>query len=204
MIPYICPELPEVQKKSLSELTKAPLVYTHVAIRNWKAFAKLGVQQIHSPGSFHTYTTLDYPVSVGKYEFPSNPEDPAVLFMLKTPCKPGFPVKEQYRAGRAELLQTPFAKFERHIREQLDCMLSDAGFNAARDIKGITVNRWAHGYSYSPFALDTPEWKAGEEPWVKGRKPFGRIAIANADSGAIAFSNAAIDQALRAVSELLG
>jgi spermidine dehydrogenase len=111
-------------------------------------------------------------------------------------------VKEQFRAGRAELLQTPFAHFEKNIREQLDRMLSKGGFDSAKDIKGITVNRWAHGYSYSPFALDTPEWNPGEEPWTKGRKPFGRIAIANADSGAKAFTDAAIDQAIRAVGEL--
>src|SRR6267154_4299176 len=43
MIPYICPELPEKQKEALSYLVKAPLVYTHVALRNWTAFHKLGV-----------------------------------------------------------------------------------------------------------------------------------------------------------------
>ena len=35
MIPYVCPELPEKQKEALAYLVKAPLVYTHVAIRNW-------------------------------------------------------------------------------------------------------------------------------------------------------------------------
>ncbi len=202
MIPYICPELPEAQKEALSYLVKAPLVYTHVAIRNWSAFSKLGIHQIVSPGSYHTYTSLDFPVSLGSYEFPSEPAQPAVLFMLRTPCKPGLPVRDQNRAGRAELLQTPLAQFERNIRDQLARMLGDAGFDPSHDITGITVNRWAHGYAYTPFALDTPDWKKGEEPWVRGRQPFGRIAIANSDAGANAYTDVAIDQACRAVNDL--
>jgi spermidine dehydrogenase len=203
MIPYICPELADAQKESLSYLVKAPLVYTHVAIRNWTAFSKLGTHQIVSPGGYHTYTALDFPVSLGTYEFSSKPEQPAVLFMLRTPCKPGLPVKDQNRAGRTELLQTPFSRFERNIRDQLGRMLGSAGFDPANDIAGITVNRWAHGYAYTPFGLDTPDWKEGEQPWVQGRKPFGRIAIANSDAGASAYTDVAIDQAYRAVSELL-
>ena len=202
MIPYICPELPEAQKEALSYLVKAPLVYTHVALRNWTSFQKLGVHQIVSPGSYHTYTTLDFPVSLGNYPFPQKPEDPAVLFMLRTPCKPGLPVRDQNRAGRTELLQTPFSKFERNIRDQLGRMLGATGFDPATDIAGITVNRWAHGYSYTPFSLDAPDWKEGEQPWVRGRQPFGRITIANSDAGANAYTDVAIDQAYRAVGEL--
>jgi spermidine dehydrogenase len=203
MIPYICPELPAGQKEALSYLVKAPLVYTHVSLRNWSVFAKLGVHHIVAPGSYHTYTALDFPVSLGKYDFPSRPDEPAVLFMLRTPCKPSLPVRDQNRTGRAELLQTPFSKFERNIRDQLSRMLGTAGFDPATDISGITVNRWAHGYAYTPFGLDTPDWKEGEQPWVRGRQPFGRIAIANSDAGASAYTDVAIDQAYRAVGELL-
>src|SRR6267378_1250212 len=149
MIPYICPELPEKQKEALAYLVKAPLVYTHVALRNWTSFAKLNAHQIVAPGSYHTYTALDFPVSLGQYQFPGNPEEPMVLFMLRTPCKPGLPPRDQHRAGRMELLETPFSTFERNIREQLVRMLGEAGFDAARDIEGITVNRWAHGYAFT-------------------------------------------------------
>jgi spermidine dehydrogenase len=203
MIPYICPELPDAQKEALSYLVKAPLVYTHVAIRNWAAFSKVGVHQIVAPASYHTYTALDFPVSLGSYEFSRKPEEPAVLFMLRTPCQPGLPFRDQNRAGRYELMQTPFAKFERNIRDQLGRMLGSAGFDPADDIVGITVNRWAHGYAYTPFGLDLPDWKPGEEPWVRGRQPFGRITIANSDAGASAYTDVAIDQGYRAVGELL-
>jgi len=203
MIPYLCPELPEKQKDALSYLVKAPLVYTHVALRNWTSFAKLNAHQIVAPGGYHTYTALDFPVSLGEYHFPNNPEEPIVLFMLRTPCKPGLPQRDQNRAGRVELLQTPFSQFERYIRDQLARMLSGAGFDPARDIEGITVNRWAHGYAFTPNTLFDPDWKEEEKPWVIGRKPFGRVFIANSDAGASAYSDVAIDQAYRAVQELL-
>lgn len=202
MIPYLCPDLPDAQKQALSYLVKAPLVYTHVAINNWTSFSRLGIRQIVSPAGYHTYTTLDFPVSLGKYQFPSKPEEPAVLFMLRTPCQPGLPVRDQNRAGRMELLQTPFAKFERNIRDQLGRMLGGAGFDPARDITGITVNRWAHGYAFTPFGLDLPDWKEGQQPWVIGRQPLGNITIANSDAGASAYTDVAIDQAYRAVNEL--
>jgi len=202
MIPYLCPELPEEQKAGLSYLVKSPLVYTHVAISNWTSFHKLGIHQIVSPGSYHCLTMLDFPVSLGDYHFSSNPEEPMVLFMLRTPCKAGLPARDQNRSGRFELMATPFATFERNIREQLGTMLGGAGFDPARDIQGITVNRWAHGYAFSPNPLFDPDWKEEEKPWVIGRKPFGRIAIANSDSAATAETDAAIDQAYRAVHEM--
>ena len=203
MIPYLCPDLPEKQKEALSSLVKMPLVYSHVALRNWTSFAKLNVRHIVAPSGYHTYTALDFPVSIGQYRFPGNPQEPAVLFMLRTPCKPGLPQRDQNRAGRAELLQTPFSKFEKNIRDQLGRMLGEAGFDPAKDIEGITVNRWAHGYAFAPNALFDPDWKEEEKPWVIGRKPFGKIAIANSDAGASTYTDVAIDQAWRAVGELL-
>ena len=202
MIPYLCPDLPDKQKESLSYLVKAPLVYTHVAIRNWTSFQKLGIRQIEAPGSYHTYAALDFPVGLGDYKFPSKPDDPMVLFMLRTPCKPGLPMRDQFRAGRAELMRTPFSTFERNIRDQLGRMLGSADFDPARDIDGITVNRWAHGYAYGRNSLFDPDWPEGQQPWVLGRKPFGPITIANSDAAAIAYSDAAIDEAFRAVNEL--
>ena len=202
MIPYICPELPAKQKEALAYLVKAPLVYTHVALRNWAAFHKLGVHHIVAPGGYHTYTALDFPVSLGQYKFPSHPEEPIVLFMLRTPCRPGLSPRDQHRVGRMELLQTPFPTFERNIRDQLARMLGGAGFDSARDIEGITVNRWAHGYAFTPNPLFDPDWKEEEKPWVIGRKPFGSIAIANSDAGADAYTDVAIEQAHRAVTEL--
>ncbi len=204
MVPYLAPDLPEAQKKALHYCVKAPFIYTHVAIRNWEAFQKLGIHQIMAPGSYHSFIALDFPVSIGGYKFPHEPEEPAVLFMLRTPCSPGAPRRDQYRAGRYELLSTKFETIERNIREQLQRMLGEAGFDAARDIEAITVNRWAHGYAYEYDWYSDRDLPPGPRPNVMGRKPFGNITIANSDSAARAYTDAAIDEAWRAVGELPG
>jgi spermidine dehydrogenase len=203
IVPYLCTELPEPQKEALHYGVKEPFIYTHVAIRNWTAFQKLSIRQVVSPGSYHCFTMLDFPVSLGAYEFPGKPDEPMVLFMLRTPCQPGLARREQYRMGRYELIGTPFSTFERNIRDQLNRMLLSAGFDSARDIAAITVNRWAHGYAYEYDSLSDPHWNRDERPCVLGRKQFGRISIANSDAGASAYTNVAIDQAHRAVQEQL-
>jgi spermidine dehydrogenase len=201
MIPYLCPDLPESQKEALHLGVKEPFIYTHVAIENWTSFSKLGIQQIVSPGSYHCLTKLDFPVSIGDYQFPSKAEEPMVLFMLRTPCSPGLSRRDQYRLGRSELMTTTFDVFERNIRDQLQRMLGSAGLDVARDIAGITVNRWAHGYAYEYDSLSDPDLPLEKRPYVLGRKQFGRISIANSDAAASAYTNAAIDQAYRAVQE---
>ena len=204
MVPYLCPELPEKQKKALHYCVKAPFLYTRVAIRNWEMFERLGIHQIMAPGGYHSFVALDFPVNIGEYKFASKPEEPAVLFMLRTPCSPGAPRRDQYRAGRYELLSTKFEVIERNTREQLQRMLGDAGFDAARDIEAITVNRWAHGYAYEYDWYSDRDLPPGPRPNVLGRVPFGRITIANSDSAARAYTDAAIDEAYRAVQELPG
>jgi spermidine dehydrogenase len=204
IVPYLCPEMPEKQKESLAYAVKQPLVYTNVQIRNWTAFQKLGVCDIYAPGGYFNLVILDFPVSLGDYRFPSFPEEPCVIHLTRTPCKPGFPCKEQFKAGRFELLTTPFETFERRIRDQLSRMLTEGGFNAARDIEAITVNRWPHGYAYEYNQLFEPvDQPDSERPCVIGRQPFGRISIANSDSDGHAYTNIAIDQAYRAANEVM-
>ena len=183
---------------------KVPLVYTNVLIRNWTAFQKLGVQRVSTPSMFHTSFGLDFPVSVGTYKHQTDPQQPIVLHLSKSACKPGLPTREQHRAGRRELLSTPFTIIERNIREQLGRSLSGGGFDPARDILGITVNRWPHGYAYQYNSLEDAFWlNGGEQPCAVARKPFGRITIANSDSAAYAYTDAAIDHGHRAAQELL-
>ena len=203
MIPYLCPELPEAQKDALHQLVKTPLVYTSVALRNWQAFHKLKVHRVYAPGGYHTYFHLNAHVTVGGYKSVNSPGDPILVHMVRTPARPGLSEHDQNRAGRAELLATPFEIFERNIRDQLARTLAGGGFDPAKDITAITVNRWPHGYApeYNPlFDPDVPE---SARAHVVGRAQFGRIAIANSDSGGGAYTDSAIDQGHRAVTELL-
>jgi len=203
VIPYICDELPVKQKDALADAAKVPLLYTNVAIRNWTAFQKLGVSSVYAPGSYHTNFTLDIPVSIGGYECARRPEEPIVIHMMKSPCRPGRPARDQHRSGRQELFMTQFETIELKIRDQLGRALGPGGFDPARDISAITVNRWPHGYAYEYNSLWDKFWlEGGETPCEVARKPFGRLAIANADAGAYAYTDCAIDQAWRAVAEI--
>ena len=203
MIPYLCPEMPAPQKAALHKVVKTPLVYTSVALRNWTAFQRLGVASVTAPGSYHTSFRLNWPVDIGDYVTERSPEAPILVHMTRTPCQPGLPEFDQNRAGRQDLLATSFETFERNIRGELGAALGEGGFDPARDITAITVNRWPHGYAPEWNALWDPPLPEDQLPNVVGRARFGRIAIANSDAGAAAYTDSAIDQAHRAVGELL-
>jgi len=206
IIPWLCPELPEPQRKALSLGVKVPILYTNVLLRDWKAWKQLGLAAVAAPGSYHAVAMLDFPVSLGGYEFAHGPEDPIVVHMERfaTRSDLGTTPAEQYRAGRLELLATPFEVMEREIRSQLAGTLGGGGFDPARDIAAITVNRWSHGYSYWTNPFTDPKYADGEYPYEIGRERFGRIAIANSDAAGRPIMDAAIDQAYRAVGELTG
>ena len=211
IIPYLCPTIPDSQKLALANQVKQPLLHTNVALRNWHPWKALGVSAVAEPGSYFTGTQLDFPVSLGDYAFSSGPDEPILAVMYRTPHvdNKGLTAKEQWRVGRAELLSTSFEDIERHVRVQLTGLLGDAGFDPATDIMGITVNRWSHGYAYTQHftALFDDDYDDPDDPrypHVQARKQFGRIAIANSDAGASAMVESAVEQAHRAVLELVG
>jgi len=98
VIPYICEDLPDKQKQALASAQKVPLLYTNVALRNWTSFHKLGTNAVYAPGCYHTGVNLDLPVSLGGYECARKPEEPIVVHMMKTPCRPGRPARDQHAA----------------------------------------------------------------------------------------------------------
>lgn len=96
------------------------------------------------------------------------------------------------------LYDTSFEDFEFHVRDELTRMLGAGGFDADRDIAAITV-RWGHGYSYSGDGLATSD----ERPFEIARQRCGQVAFANADAAWTPLASVAIEQAHRAVGELL-
>ncbi|HWF38909.1 MAG TPA: NAD(P)-binding protein [Candidatus Acidoferrales bacterium] len=206
-IPMIVPELPAEQKKALAYGVKGPLVYTSVAVKNWTAFQKLGIRSVSAPDMFHDNVSLAEAVSLGDLHHPQTPDEPVVLHMSKIPTAPGKPRKEQHHIGRMLLYTTTFETFERNIRDQLTRTLGDGGFDPARDIVAITVNRWPHGYAYTYNSLFEPmDWvytQTDARPCVAARKPYGLITIANSDAAASPHTDAAMLEAHRAVQQVL-
>jgi spermidine dehydrogenase len=127
-----------------------------------------------------------------------------VLHLAHVPNTPnqGLDARAQFRLGQNKLFTMQFAEFEDRIRDQLDRMLNAGSFASGRDIAAITVNRWPHGYSYVANSLYDPE--DYQEAVVNiARQRHGRVAIANTDSGGDAWAHFAIEQAERAIRELL-
>ena len=205
MIPYVMKEeIPPAQAAALALNVKMPLVYVKVAVRNWKPWIERRVHEITNPMGFYSRVKLDYPVSLGAYRFPRTPDEPMVLHLVHVPVARGsdLDLRTRLRMARAMLYTTEFETFERQARDELTRMLGPGGFDADADIAAITVNRWGHGYSYTKNSLYDPPG-SGTEPNEIARAPLGRVAIANSDAAWDAYAHAAIDEAHRAVDELL-
>ena len=191
MIPHIVPDLPKEQDAALRRLSKIPLQFTTVGLKNWRAMKEMGIGMAMSPGNIHQAVGMDFPISMGGYEYTKTPDDPCILHMR---CcllgeTVGAPRIEQFREARYRMLGLQFRDYEVEIREHLGGMLPKDIFDFDRDVASISINRWAHGYSYG-------------NPGAIGRRPFGRITIANSDSVNSSLMNRAIEQAWRAIQEL--
>lgn len=210
MVPYLVPELPEAQKAALRQSVRKAQLRSFVAIRNWHAFQRLGVYGIGSRGMPFAFTTpWVMPEWGGAYTNARTPDEPVVLFMnlsrhVLDQQHRGLPPRERWKVARAALQALSFETLERDIRSQLNRMLGAGGFDAARDIAGITVCRWAHGYAGGTNELyDADMSQRADAPWVVGRQRFGRIAIANSDAAATSLTNAAFAQGHRAAMEIV-
>ncbi|MEX2122585.1 MAG: NAD(P)-binding protein [Woeseia sp.] len=207
MIPHLCGEVPKEQQEAIAYATKVPLVYISIAVRNWRAFDKLGFHSIYVPkaGLMHSFG-MDFPVSIGDYRYAADPDRATVIHGSFVPTVPdrGLSAREQHIAGRRKLFEMSFDDFEHGIVRQMSGALSAGGFDAERDIAAITVNRWPHGYAYEYNDYSDPaDWGRDKGPHIAGRAQIGRISIANSDAAAYAYVNGAIDAAHRAVNEQL-
>ncbi len=191
MIPHIVPDLPKDQYAALRRLSKVPLQYTTVGVTNWRAMKEMGIGMAMCPGNIHQVAAMDFPTSMGGYEFTKTPDDPCIISMRSAPLGDtvGAPRVEQFREARCRMLGLQFKDYEEELREHLGGMLPKESFNFDRDVESISINRWAHGYAYG-------------NPGVIGRQRFGRITIANSDADNNSVLQGAVDQAWRAVKEL--
>ena len=204
LIPHLCPEMSERQKEGLRYGVKVPFVYANVLLDNSRAFSQLGVTMTQCPYDVFQWVSAAPTMTTGGYEPPRGPKDPMAVFMMASPTpatQERGTGRDLYRVGRHKIYATPFEQYEKEIRDQLQAMLGKHGFNHQTDIRAITVNRIPHGYTYSYHDLDDPDWEEGQAPHEIGRAQFGYISVANSDSEARAYMDAAFDAAWRAVEE---
>jgi spermidine dehydrogenase len=206
-IPYLCPDLPEKQKEGLRYGVKVPLTVTNVLLKDGRAWSKMGAGAVNCPQDPYVSMTTPPPTTTGGYQLPQNSDDPMLVYLLGVPnveITGKETSREILRTARHKVYATTFETYEQEVRDQLQGVLGEFGFNHETDIRAITVNRWPHGYAYEYMSLDDKQWPEGKAPHEIGRAQFGRISIANSDSEAYAYVNAAIDSAWRAVEEQTG
>ncbi|HWZ63434.1 MAG TPA: NAD(P)-binding protein [Steroidobacteraceae bacterium] len=204
MLPYICPDLGAEQRHAVADQVKGPLVYINVALRSWRSWVNRGVHYVNNPAGFYSHLKLDYPVSLGDYRFPANPDQPMILHLLHVPWPEG-PIKDlrsAWRAGRQIAYTLPFDEFESRAKDELTRILGPGGFDAQRDLAAITVNRWGHGYAYDMDTLFDDEATSKRETQLS-HQPLGRIHFAGTDAAWMAYAHWAMDSAHRAAQEIL-
>ena len=206
MVPYIVDGLPEIQQRAALFMTRSPLLYADVLLRDRRAFQNLGIAELRavSPDALWPASWLDYPVSMDGYEYPMDLDQPGLLHMTAAPTEFGLSPREGGRVGRQKLNAMTFADIERNLRDLLARSLGGGGFDPARDIEAITVNRWAHGYSIGyAWPWDKAFYPSGPLPGEAASRPFGRITFAGTDRSSHAYMNYAMDAARSAVDEQL-
>jgi spermidine dehydrogenase len=195
-------DLPQSHVEAYASFRHAPVLVANVALRNWRFLARLGVAAAIWSGGFGYTCNIRRPMVVGGKSAPLDPDKPIVMTFYAPVPGPGPDAATQGATGRALLLSSSFADYERQIREQMNEMFAAAGFDAARDIAGIILNRWGHAY-----LAPEPGFRFGRggrpAPPDVIREPVGRIAIGHSELRGHQYWSGAAGEGRRAVELLL-
>lgn len=201
---HICLDVTEDHREAMQGFHHAPILTVNVALRNWRFLDKLGISCARWFEGFGWWTGLRRNVIVdGKETMPLDPNKAVVLTQYNPFLLPGLPFPQQCTSARMQLFGMSYADIEAAVRSQFTKMFSSAGFDAARDIAGITTNRWGHAY-----VVDPPGFFFGKNgkpaPREILRKPFNRIAFSHSELTGTQMWETAADEGQRAATQLLG
>jgi len=201
---HIVHDLPDSHREAYAQFYRSPCLMANIAVRNWRFLYKMGLSGCRWFGGLGDYLSVRKMALVGNEPRTIGPDAPTVLTIKVLFAQPGLAIAEQGSRGRAQLLGTSFAQYERAFREQLTDMFAPGGFDPRRDIAGIILNRWGHAYvnPQPGFFFGTGGKPAPRD--VLRSRPHGRIAFANTDLGGASDHRNSIREADRAVQQLLG
>ncbi|UOO76391.1 FAD-dependent oxidoreductase [Neisseria sp. Dent CA1/247] len=199
----VIPQMPDAQKAAAQTTIKVPMVYGKVVVKNSKAFQKLGVHSLYAPDAPYCLVKLDDPVSMGGYQFPQTADEPMVIHMVRIATDfTGQTARDMYKSGRRALNNQSYESLEKEMLDQLRSIYDAAGEKLDSVLVAVTLNRWAHGYSYEQTGLWDSDSSA-ENATSTMQQQIGNIFIAGADAAWMPYVHGAIDQAYRAVAEAL-
>ncbi|MBW8845481.1 MAG: NAD(P)-binding protein [Burkholderiales bacterium] len=200
---HICKDIPAAHREAMGTFHHAPILTVNVALKNWRFLDKLGISCARWFEGFGWWTGLRRNVLLdGKESMPLDPNKPVVLTQYNPFLLPGLPCQQQCTSARMQLFGLSYAEIESAVRAQFTRMFSSAGFDAARDIAGITTNRWGHAYSVAPPGFF---FGKGGHPAPREllRKPFHRIAFSHSELTGAQMWESAADEGQRAATQLL-
>jgi spermidine dehydrogenase len=200
---HIVRDLPDDRKEAYSQFHRSPCMLANVAVRNWRFLYKMGISGCQWFEGLGTYLQIRKLALCGGDSPTIGPDSPVVLTIKVLYSHPGHTAEDQGHMGRAEMISTPFAEYERQIRQQLTEMFARSGFDASRDIAGIILNRWGHAYaSPAPGFYFGKDGKPAPGDVLRAA-PFGRIAFANVDLSGMPDHKSSIIEGNRAVEQVL-
>jgi spermidine dehydrogenase len=176
----IVADLPTAYSSAYRQFRYGPVLTANVAVRHWRFFDALGIAVARWFSGLGWHVCVRRNVSFGKAARPLTPDSPIVLTFYIPLLDAQVDAAGQGSAARARLMATPYADYERQLREQMTAMFGAAGFDARRDIAGIILNRWGHAYFAPPvgFFFGAP---GGEPPHEIVRRPHGRVVFAHSE-----------------------
>jgi spermidine dehydrogenase len=200
---HVVRDLPEDRKDAYAQFHRSPCMVANVAVRNWRFLYKMGISGCQWFGGLGSYMLVRKLALCGADSSTISPDSPVVLAIKVLYSYPGKTAEDQGHMGRGEMISTPFREYERQIRQQFTDMFAGSGFDASRDIAGIILNRWGHAYaSPAPGFYFGKDGKPAPGDVLRAA-PFGRIAFANTDLSGTPDHKSSIQEADRAVEQLL-
>ncbi len=200
---HLCRDIPQALLDAMATFHHAPMLTVNVALRNWRFLDKLGISCARWFEGFGWWTGLRRNVFIdGRETMPLDPNKPVVLTQYNPFLLPGLAFPQQCTSARMQLFGLSFADIEAAVRAQFTKMFSSAGFDASRDIAGITTNRWGHAYAVAP-----PGFFFGRNgqsaPRDLLRQRYYRIAFSHSELSGAQMWETAADEGQRAAHQLI-
>jgi spermidine dehydrogenase len=146
-------------RSAWEQFNTVPVVTANVALRTAAPLVELGLG--YSQAWWGSRHWANFCVADWINDRRHDPERPTVLTFYGANRAP----PEELPNERMKLLQTPFADYERSLKDDLSRILRASHFDFDRDVSAIFVYRWGHS-----MIMPVPNWLFGTT-----KKPNGRL-----------------------------
>ncbi|MHC1480141.1 NAD(P)-binding protein [Frateuria aurantia] len=202
---HVLADLPEPIRQAYQQFVYAPALIANVAVHNWRFLRRLNAtaaRWMDDGTMFGFAANIRQTMVGGAYQPPLDPARPALLTFYMGLYTPGHDAHVQGVLGRTRLLATRYADYERSIRRQMTTMFGSTGFDAARDIAGIVLNRWGHARVVQPpgFYYGLNGQPSPREVVARG---YGRVIIAHSELNGAQNYRGAFEHGTRAARQAL-